>query len=327
MSADLTRRRFLGGVAAVAAAGSPPTRAEGGGPLPARPLGRTGAEPSVLAMGCGSRLSMYGSEDQGIEALELALELGITYFDTAQSYGRGNSETWVGKALADRRRDVFLATKIATRDYDDAMRRTEESLRKLQTDQIDLIHIHSLKGADDLAAIEAGALRALWRLRDEKVCRFAGITSHSHPDVLATALERHDFDCTQMALNAAMQGRSENSRDPVDHARKDSFEAVALPVAVRKGMGVLAMKVTGQDALVGSGPGKAGIESLLRYVLTLPVTSAVVGMPTLEQLRENVEAARNAEPLTAAAMRSLSDDLAGKHKLAMDLRFHCHVDA
>lgn len=324
MPLDLTRRHFLGGAAAIAAAGQ---TAQSKGKLPSRTLGRTGATPSILAMGCGSRLAMYEEEDKAVEALNLALDLGVTYLDTAQSYGGGDSELWVGKVMAQRRKEVFLATKIGLRDYDQAMRRTEESLKRLQTDQIDLIHIHSLRGQEDLAAIEAGSLRALMELRDQKVCRFAGVTSHSYPDVLATALERHDFDCTQMALNAAKQGRSENARNPVDHLPEDSFEAVALPVALRKRMGVLAMKVTGQEALVGSGHGKSGVGRLLQYALSLPITSAVVGMPTLEYLREDVGYAANFQPMARADMDRFSEELAGANKQAMDHRFHCHVDA
>lgn len=324
MPLDLTRRHFLGGAAAIAAAGQ---TAQSKGKLPSRTLGRTGATPSILAMGCGSRLAMYEEEDKAVEALNLALDLGVTYLDTAQSYGGGDSELWVGKVMAQRRKEVFLATKIGLRDYDQAMRRTEESLKRLQTDQIDLIHIHSLRGQEDLAAIEAGSLRALMELRDQKVCRFAGVTSHSYPDVLATALERHDFDCTQMALNAAKQGRSENARNPVDHLPEDSFEAVALPVALRKRMGVLAMKVTGQEALAGSGHGKSGVGRLLQYALSLPITSAVVGMPTLEYLREDVGYAANFQPMARADMDRFSEELAGANKQAMDHRFHCHVDA
>ena len=318
---------FIGGVAAVAAADQTRALAKtGDGLLPTRTLGRTGATPSILAMGCGSRLSMYEQEDKAVEALNLALDLGVTYLDTAQSYGGGNSEIWVGKVMAHRRNEVFLATKIAFRDYDQAMRRTEDSLKRLQTDQIDLVHIHSLKGEDDLAAIEAGSLKALMELREQKVCRFAGITSHSYPDVLAKALERHDFDCTQMALNAAKQGRSENAQTPVDHMPEDSFEAVALPVAVRKKMGVLVMKATGQEALVGDGPGKAGIARLLQYALSLPVTSAVVGMPTLEFLRGNVTVAKNFQPMAPAEMDRFSKELSTANKLAMDHHFHCHED-
>lgn len=269
---------------------------------------------------------MYEEEDRGIEALNLAIDLGITYLDTAQSYGGGNSEKWVGKVMTQRRDEVFLATKIRVREYEEAMQATETSLKRLQTDRVDLIHIHSLGDEDDLAAIEAGSLKALMELRDQGVCRFAGITSHTHPDVLATALERHDFDCTQMALNAAKQGRTRNAGEPVEHAQEDSFEAVALPVAIRKNMGVLAMKVTGQEALVGQGPGKSGIGKLLQYALSLPITSAVVGMPTLDFLRENVEVVRNFTPMPADEMAAFSDNMATRNKHALDRHFCCHED-
>ncbi len=332
MAIDLTRRHFLGGAVALSSGCAAPTQEReearaAPAALPSRPLGNTGAEPSVLAMGCGSRLAMYEEEDKAVEALELAIDLGITYLDTAQGYGGGTSETWVGKVMAGRRDEVFLATKIRVRDRDEAMRETERSLQRLRTDRIDLIHIHSLGDEADLAEIEAGALKALMQLRDEGVCRFAGITSHTHPDVLATALERHGFDCTQMALNAARQGRSRNSRDPVDNAPEDSFEAVALPVAVRKGMGVLAMKVTGQESLVGDGQGRAGIEPLLRYALSLPVTSAVVGMPSLEFIQENTEVARNFKPMHPEEMGRFSQEMSDFNKQALDSHFRCHVDS
>ncbi len=332
MPCDLTRRRFIGGaVAASVACQSDPKERTGHaaptGALPTRTLGRTGATPSILAMGCGSRLLMYEDEERGIEALNRALDLGITYLDTAQAYGDGRSEAWVGRVMAHRRDDVFLATKIQVRGYDDALRTTEQSIKRLQTDRIDLIHIHSLGDEQDLAAVESGSLRALMELREQGVCRFAGITSHTYPDVLATALDRHDFDCTQMALNAAQQGRGQNSGEPIDHPADESFEAVALPVAIRKNMGVLAMKVTGQDHLVGDGPGKADIGSLLQYTLSLPVTSAVVGMPNLDFLVQNVDIVRSFEPMPSDEMAVLSRAVADGSKRALDRHFCHHVDA
>ena len=331
MPNELTRRHFLGG-AVVATAGcqtgtqAPSETDSSTSSIPTRPLGRTGASPSILALGCGSRLGMYGEEEKGVEAVTLALDLGITYLDTAQAYGGGNSETWVGKAMRHRRDEVFLATKVAVRGYDEALRETERSLERLQTDRIDLLHIHSLRGEEDLAAVEAGSLRAIMGLRDQGVCRFVGITSHTYPDVLAKALERHDFDCTQMALNAAQQGRIE---DPGQHAAtlpEDSFESVALPVALRKNLGVLAMKVTGQGHLVGDGAGKSGVQRLLRYALSLPVTSAVVGMPTLEFLRQNVQIAQVFQPMAPGTMREFSKEMAGVNKQVMDVHFCYHED-
>lgn len=331
MSTNLTRRSFLGGTVATAAVSSShATAAESSGrdnALPIRALGKTGANVPILAIGGGSRLGMYEEEDRAVEALNLALDLGIAYIDTAQGYGGGNSETWVGNVMAHRRDEAFLASKIRLRDYDEAMRETEKGLRRLQTDQIDLLHIHSLGDEEDLKAIEAGSLRALYELRDQGVCRFIGITSHTYPDVLATALERHEFDCTQMALNAAKQGRSRNSREPVATPPKDSFEAVALPVALRKGMGVIAMKVTGQESLVGTGEGKAGVDRLLQYAWSLRVSTAVVGMPTLKFVKENAAIARSFKPMPEVEMRDFSDKLSDANKNALDTRFHHHVDA
>src|SRR5262249_49023206 len=176
--------------------------------LPTRTLGKTGVNVSILAFGGGSRFLMYKDEDKALEALNRAFDLGITYMDTAYGYGDGKSEERVGKVMKTRRKGIFLATKINARKGDEAQRILERSMKRLQTDQVDLIHVHSLTDENDLASVEApdGVLKVLLKLRDQKVTRFIGITSHTDPVVLKTALERHDFDCTQMALNAARAG-------------------------------------------------------------------------------------------------------------------------
>src|SRR5579864_2741543 len=289
MSDDLSRRKFLEriGVGSAAGATLPLLQSVARGaakPLPHRTLGRTGASVSILAFGCGSRFLMYTEEDKAIEALNRALDLGMTYLDTAYAYGDGKSEARVGKVCATRRKEFFLATKIPDRTRDDYMRRLEGSLKRLQTDHVDLVHIHSLGRADDLAKIEAadGALKGLHEAREQKMARFAGMTSHTDGAVMAQAIERHDLDCVQMALNASRNGR---------------FEEVALPAANAKNLGVIAMKVTGQEFLLGAGSGKADISSLLRYSMSLPVATAVVGMPRPEMLAGNIETARNFSPL------------------------------
>src|SRR5438105_12949254 len=204
MNRDLSRRKSLERFAASTATLPLLRNAAQAAPraLPHRVLGRTGASVSILAFGCGSRFLMYAEEDKALEALNRALDLGITYLDTAFAYGNGLSETRVGKVMATRRREVFLATKVPERNGDAAMRIIEGSLKRLQTDHLDLIHIHSLTSPEDLAAIEAkdGVLEVLYKLRDQKVTKAIGVTCHTDPTVLKTALERNDFDCTQMAL-------------------------------------------------------------------------------------------------------------------------------
>ena len=325
----ISRRSFLGTTALSTVAAHAGLGAEIGktGALPKLTLGRTGARVSILAMGGGSRFLMYKEEDKALEALNRAFDLGITYMDTAYGYGNGVSEERVGKVMAVRRKKdgIFLATKINKRPGDEAMRIIEGSLKRLQTDQIDLIHIHSLEGEDDLKEIEAkgNILDRLLKLRDQKVTRFIGITSHNDPTVLATALARHDFDCTQMVLNAAMVGMKSGHGMEINEAMKTSFETVALPVANRKKMGVIAMKVFAQEGLIGQAPP----EKLLYYSLSLPVSLAVAGMPSLDFIEQNVALARAFKPLAKSEMQEMSGRLAAKNKMALDLRFAHHIDA
>src|SRR6202142_3905409 len=236
----ISRRDFLGTAAVTGTAARAATDA-----MPTRVLGQTGARVSILAMGGGSRFLMYKDEDKALEALNRAFDLGITYMDTAYGYGDGLSEERVGKVMKTRRKGIFLVTKINKRKGDEAQRVLEGSLKRLQTDHLDLIHVHSLTDEHDLADVEApdGVLKVLLKLRDQKVTRFIGITSHTDPAVLKTALERHDFDCTQMALNAARGGRGGGKKGRVPNkARKISFKDVALRVPRHKKMGVIAMK-------------------------------------------------------------------------------------
>jgi uncharacterized protein len=302
------RREFLeaaalGGIAAGALAGAEQNAAG----MPLRPLGKTGATVSILALGGGMRFLEY-TEEKGIEALQKALDLGISYIDTSDSYGNGVSEQRIGKTLGKRRGQIFLATKVTDRDGAQTARLVERSLKGLQTDRLDLIQIHSLAGEDDLARIEAkgGVLEQLQKLREQKLTRFIGITSHTDPATLKTALERHEFDVTQMPLNPALLGMKNTAKgmEPTDLSRA-SFEQVALPVAVRKKMGIVAMKVFAQDALTG----KAPAEKLLSYSLSLPVTAAVVGMPKPEHIEQNARLAKAFRPLDAAEMRRFSEEL------------------
>jgi aryl-alcohol dehydrogenase-like predicted oxidoreductase len=318
----MTRRDFLQSAAATGLAA--PAAA-----LPTRVLGRTGVRVPLLAFGTGSRFLQYKEEDAAVAALTKALDLGITYIDTADEYGKGRlAERRVGLAIRGRRAGVFLATKVSPRDGDSAQRAVEESLKALQVDQVDLLHVHALTTAEDLAAIEAkgGVLEQLLKLREQKVTRFIGITSHADPAVMKTALERHDFDCAQMALNAGMasmvNGGGKRGMVP-DPTVQTSFETTALPVAVRKKMGVLAIKAFAQDALIGQAPA----EKLLYYTLSLPVTAVIVGMPKPELIEENARLAREFKPLAAAEMRELAARLSARSKTALERHFRTHADS
>jgi hypothetical protein len=319
MNKDLSRRKFLERLAMGTAAGAgvpllknvghaaPPAPR-----LPHRILGRTGESVSILAFGCGSRFLMYEDEEKALAALNHALDLGITYLDSAYAYGDGKSETRVGKVMATRRKEVFLATKIPDRTRDAFMRRLEGSLKRLQVNQLDLVHIHNLGRAEDLAKLEApdGALKGLFEAREQKMTRFIGMTSHTDGEVMARAIERHDLNCVQMALNPTGIGR---------------LEELALPAARKKNLGVIAMKVYGQEFLLGSGPGKADADRLLRYAMSLPVTAAVAGMPRVEFIEHNIELARNFSPLPEAEMNQLRRELEVSRE-PLEMKLIAHVD-
>jgi len=324
---NFSRREFLGSTALGAVAAGTLAADSSKTTMPTRVLGKTGARVSILAFGAGSRYLSYTDDEAALAALKKGLDLGITYIDTSDDYGRDHlSEQRVGRVIKGRRDDIFLATKISRRDGDDVKRAVEGSLKALQVDHVDLLHVHSLTDEADLARVEAkgNVLEQLLKFRDQKVTRFIGITSHTNPAVLKTAIERHDFDCVQMALNAGMAAMMSGRGGMVPNpAMQTSFETTALPVAVRKNMGVLAIKIYAQDALIGEAPH----EKLLYYTLSLPVPAAVVGMPKVEHIDDNVRMAKAFRALSSSEMRELSGKLSSKNKVALDRMFANHIDA
>jgi predicted aldo/keto reductase-like oxidoreductase len=314
----LTRRHFLESAALAALARQAlAIETDSSTGMPTRRLGRTGERVSILGLGGGSRFLAYKGIELGHAALDAALASGI--------YGDGQSEKWIGEYLRTRKKNFFLVTKVEPRKADDAMRIVEQSLKNFGLAQVDLLHIHGLGDEADLAAIEApdGVLKLLYKLREQKVARFIGVSCHQNPQVLKTALERHDFDSTQMALNIAQIGNAK----PSDKAGEgmtgvSGFEAVAMPVALKKGMGLTAMKVFGQDKLVG----KAAPEMLIRYAMSLPICAAVVGMPKLEFLHSNIAVAKSFRPLSKEEMQSLPQSVSAQMRASIDRFFLDHVD-
>ena len=224
--------------------------------------------------------------------------------------------------MATRRKEVTLATKIAARTADQARRQIELSLKRLHTDRLDVLHIHALKDLQDFAAIgvRGGVLEALYEARDQKVARAIGITCHADPVALQTALERHDFDCTQMALNAGLASMTDSMK--LAPPSGSSFERLALPVALRKRMGVIAMKVFGQEHLVGA----ASAEKLFTYALLLPVSLASIGMPERKLLERNAALALSFVPMSQADRNRLADSIATGRKLALHRFLRHHED-
>jgi aryl-alcohol dehydrogenase-like predicted oxidoreductase len=272
--------------------------------IPKRILGKTGVEVTALILGGVSGMMQKPTADfHPAELANAALDAGINYFDTAASYGAGQSELNYGVVLAKRRSEVFLATKTGNRTYDGAMREVEESLKRLQTDHLDLLQVHSVAYNEDftLWGKPDGMMKAFYKLRDEKVTRFIGVTGHESAEAMNQAIDRFEFDTILTTFN------------PVP--RRKPFREIVLPNAIRKNMGIIAMKIMGggNGALaVGNPPVKpangswywdvtphqADPTTLIRYVLGFQVSCVDIGMKSIKELEINVAAARDMKPLS-----------------------------
>jgi predicted aldo/keto reductase-like oxidoreductase len=259
--------------------------------LPRRPLGHTGDDVTLFGLGGEGVLRTDGRLDEAKNVIEAALANGVNYFDTAPAYA--SSRDYYGAALGERRSDIFLASKTHDRTRDGSLRLLDDSLRRLRTDFLDLWQLHDLRTRADLDRIFArgGAMEALLHARQEGRVRFLGITGHHDPQILLAAMARFEFDTLLVALNAADRHRL-------------SFVETVLPEAARRGMGVIAMKVCSQGALLQ--PGGLTMQECLDYVWSLPgVSTAIVGCWTPAEVQANVQSALRFVPLEEAEMREL----------------------
>ena len=278
------------------------------GKMPTRPLGKTGYMVGIYSLGGQAALETPGKEELSVQIINKAIDLGINYIDTAAWYGRptatitqeeahGHSERNIGQVMKTRRNEVFLATKTHERSYDGSMRLLEKSLKNLQTDHIDLWQIHNVKGPeiDTLDKIFAadGVVKAIEKMRDEKVVRFLGFTGHENPAVLKALAERYQFDNVLVALNAADK-------------HYDPFIENFLPTPVAKNMGIVGMKIPARDRIFTHG-GIITIREAMEYVMSLPISTIIIGLDDVEQLEENIKIAWDFKPLTADQMLAIED--------------------
>jgi aryl-alcohol dehydrogenase-like predicted oxidoreductase len=264
--------------------------------LPRRALGSTGVTTTVFGLGTFP-LGNLQDEEAASQVLIRALDLGVSYLDTAPSYARGRSETLVGRALAQRKDAVvFVATKTLARTAEDARRDLDESLARIGRPSLDLVQVHALKDAADLERVLApkGVLAGLAKAREEGLVRFLGVTGHEDPSVMRAAVERGVFDVLLLPLNCV---------DP--HHR--SFQKETLPFAVERKIGRVAMKVFASGNLTAKG---IDAEACLRYVYGLDVATAVVGCRTVAEVDAAVRVAREARALDAQATQVLLEQTA-----------------
>ncbi len=294
---ELTRRDFVKVGAVGAASAIITTNAGATSPrlaMPDRPLGRTGHRPKLFSLGGQATLEQQGKLDESVEIINRAIDLGVNYIDTAAAYGRGISQQYIGEVMATRRGEVFLATKTHRRTRDESLELLEQSLESLQTDHLDLWQLHNITRDEQLDQIfgKDGAIEALVQAKEEGTVRFLGITGHYDPGVLLNGINRFDFDTILMALNPA---------DP--HFLP--FTEELLPVANRKGMGVIAMKIPARGELFREG-GITSMRDALTWTFSQPISTAIVGCDTVEQLEENVQIATEFEELPQEEMERIS---------------------
>jgi aryl-alcohol dehydrogenase-like predicted oxidoreductase len=266
--------------------------------LPMRVLGTTGLRVSIFGLGGASAKTPLsnGPHEEAVEIVERALALGVNYFDTANSYGNGRSESAMGEVAKKHRKEMVIASKTGQRTYDGAMRELEASLKRLQTDHLDVWFMHhvSLHDRDTIPAFaEGGAIKALEKAVAEKTVRFAGISGHHRTDVLADWLGRHRFDVLLTVVNA------------VDRHHDDSFIEKLLPVAREEKVGVVAMKIPAYGRLLRPGNG-VGMKEAFAYSLSQNgVASGIIACDNLQMLEENVAAAHAFAKMDAGAQAAL----------------------
>jgi len=276
--------------------------------MPLRPLGMTGHMVGIYSLGGQASIETPGKEDISVAIVNRAIDLGINYIDTAAAYGRststvskedamGTSERNIGQVMKTRRNEVFLASKTHDRTYDGSMRLLEKTLKNLQTDHLDLWQIHNLRAAEletiDKIFAADGVVKAMEKAKSEKIIRFSGFTGHESPDILKAMAVRYPFDNVLIAINAA-----DKHHDP--------FIENFLPTAVSKKMGIVGMKIPARDRIFAHG-GIITIKEAMEYVMTLPVSTIIIGIDDIPQLEENISIARNFKPLTADQMLAIEE--------------------
>ena len=300
-SDGFTRREFLSAMlstsllAGVAGAELWAAGAENG--IPYRRLGRSGERVSVIGLG-GWHLGIQSAEQESVRIIRTALDSGINFLDNCWDYNNGDSEIRMGQALRDGyRHKAFLMTKIDGQTKQAASAQIDESLRRLQTEHIDLLQFHEVIRMTDPQRIfaPAGGMEAVLEAKKAGKVRYIGFTGHKNPAMHLNMLEtaathQFHFDAVQMPLNAM-------------DAHFESFEKKVLPILVEKEIGVLGMKPMGAGLLLKSNT--VSPVQCLRYAMSLPTSVVITGCESLANLQQALDVARNFKPLTTAESAAL----------------------
>jgi aryl-alcohol dehydrogenase-like predicted oxidoreductase len=281
-----------------------------GGGIPRRPFGRSGEMVSVITLGGwhSTAPAAMNGEDESVctRLMHAAIDEGINFFDNAWDYHNGYAEEVMGRALAmDGKRDkVFLMTKNCERDYTGSKKNLEDSLRRLQTDRLDLWMFHECNYDNDPDWIfERDAIRAAIEAQQEGKVRYIGFTGHKDPRIHSKMLKKpHQWDAALMPIN-------------VLDVHYRSFLNEVVPACHEMGAAAIGMKGFGGGwpsgrilENIGSQPSITA-ETLLRFNLSQPIVSQVVGIKNLEQLETAIGVARNFKVMTDDAQERLLESV------------------
>lgn len=259
--------------------------------IPTRRLGKTNHNATIFGLGGEGILRTSGYFKEAESVIKKAVEVGVNYFDTAPAYQQ--SRDYLGKFLWNytKRESVFLASKTHDRTYEGTLSLVEDSLRRLKTDYLDLLHLHDLREKGDANEIFSGngAIHALEKLKKQGKVRFLGITGHHDPDILIEAIKRYNFDTILLCANAG-------------DSHYLPFITAVIPEARKKGMGVIAMKVTSQGHALSS----VKMEEAFNFSLSQDVDLAIIGCRTPQEVEQNASLAGDFRPLSREELAKIT---------------------
>jgi aryl-alcohol dehydrogenase-like predicted oxidoreductase len=259
--------------------------------IPKRKLGKTGVDVTIMGLGGEGVLRTYGYEREAYDLINRAIDLGINYFESARAYS--GSESYYGRSLSERRKEIFLASKSHARKKKGALLHLQETLRNMKTDHLDLWQVHDVRTEEEIEEIFGpnGALEAFVEAKDKGLVRFIGVTGHHDPLITKRCLQRFDFDTVLIPVN------------PAEPAYK-SYLTEIIPSARKKGMGIVGMKVYFRG-FADKLPWFETMEPFFRFALSQPITTAVIGCDDVEQLEANVKFAGSFSPMTEKETQEL----------------------
>jgi predicted aldo/keto reductase-like oxidoreductase len=265
--------------------------------IPTRPLGKTGERVPIVGLG-GYHIGLPDEKD-AIAMMHEAIDAGMTFFDNSWDYHKGGSEELMGKALATggRRDKVFLMTKCCARDYDGAKEHLADSLRRLQTDRLDLWQFHEINwDVDPDWIFDRGALKFALEARKAGKVRYIGFTGHKDLAHLMKMLGKpHEWDTVQAPMN-------------VLDAHYRSFQKSVLPECTKRNIALIGMKALAGGTI----PTQLNIpaETCRRYALSLPISTLVCGIRSRKDLQQDLAMARDFKPMTEEEMAALREKTA-----------------